>query len=193
MLGDRTGFQNLESSWWVGVNPSLGVTIPLLFVIPGLGQLCRCLSPSLTPPQRWQLSEGCTRIRLVPWQASPRPTAWARLWVRAARAAENAPSSAHAQSLRAAPAPAGSLACDGSPGPPGAPCLGHCIARCWRGVLGTKPCAGTLGTAPCLHRYPGTAQGAGDGWDDVGMAPGSVEASGVCNCPSSRRNGALQP
>lgn len=75
------------------------------------------------------------------------------------------------------------LACDGSPGPPGThrhagqghPASGTASPRCWRGVLGT------------LHKYPGHGallavpwaqrrqpHGAGDGWDDSGMAPGSV-------------------
>lgn len=174
------------------LSPSPGIS-RLLFVIPGLGQLCRspqsqpdpsCHGSGRAEPRRRARGSGS-----CPGRPPRAPLRGHGRWVRAARAArENAPSSAHAQALglrRLPPAPWLATARPGLPAPtstgPGHPVSDTASPRGWRGVLGTAHCTRTLHAVPCLQPL-GTAQAAmdargdGDGWDGTGMAPGWHQA-----------------
>lgn len=195
--GGRLRFQSLESSRWAEPAPApasphpMGRRPPWPSGTPTLYSQTGAPHPILPPPyphgavSRWPpRSIWVPRVRggaSCPGRPPRAPLRGHAPWVRAVRAAENAPSPAHAQAsgLRRLPA-SPRLACDGSPGPPAAllpPCPG-------RAAPPSTPVRHR--GSPCLVRVArraprGSQRQGGDGWhmeSTRGLRPGGKNLSG---------------
>lgn len=179
------------------LSPSPGIMIPTAVCYPRPGtallvpqsqpdpSTAPCVAGCAGGPRRAEPRCRAHRAGSCPGRPPRAPVRGHGHWVRAARAAENAPSSAHAQALglrQLPPAPWLATARPGLPAPAGTR---------YRGTLPWaqhRPGAGGVSWALHPAQVPWTrcpacsplgtiahhARGARDGWHDIGMAPGSV-------------------